>query len=49
MHVHMSPLMRQCLEATTTELSEEFRGVFSRETVARYVRSPTRASAIARR
>ena len=26
--------MRQCLDATTRELSEEFRGVFSRETVA---------------
>jgi arsenate reductase len=37
MHVHMSPLMRQCLAATTQELSEEFRGVFSRETVARCV------------
>jgi len=29
--------MRQCLDATTRELSEEFRGVFSRETVAKYV------------
>ncbi len=37
MHVQMSPLMRQCLDATTRELSEEFRGVFSRETVARCV------------
>ena len=37
MHGHMSPLMRQCLDATTQELSEEFRGVFSRESVARCV------------
>jgi len=37
MHVHMSPLMRQCLGATTRELEKEFRGVFSRETVARCV------------
>ena len=37
MHGQMSPLMRQCLDATTRELSEEFRGVFSRETVARCV------------
>jgi protein-tyrosine-phosphatase len=29
--------MRQCLKATVAQLSEEFRGVFSRETVARYV------------
>jgi len=31
--------MRQCQMATVAELSEEFRGVFSRETVARYVES----------
>jgi arsenate reductase len=39
MHVHMSPcpLMRQCLDATTRALSEELRGVFSAETVARCV------------
>ena len=37
MHGHMSPLMRQCLGATTRELSEEFRGVFSCESVARCV------------
>ena len=37
MHIEMSRLMRQCLDATTRELSEEFRGVFSRETVARCV------------
>jgi len=29
--------MRQCLRVTIAELAEEFRGVFSRETVARYV------------
>ncbi len=39
MHKGLSALMRQCLEATVGELSEEFRGVFSRETVARYVES----------
>ncbi len=37
MHIEMSRLMRQCLDATTAELSEEFRGMFSRETVARCV------------
>ena len=37
MHVYMSPLMRQCLDATTSELVEEFRGVFSAGTVARCV------------
>ena len=37
MPIEMSPLMRQCLDATATELATEFRGVFSRETVARYV------------
>ena len=37
MHGHMSRLMRQCLGATTRELSEEFRGVFSCESVARCV------------
>ena len=37
MHTQMSPLMRQCLRVTIAELAEEFRGVFSRETVARYV------------
>lgn len=37
MQVPISPLMRQCLGAMKTELSDEFRGVFSPETVARYV------------
>ena len=37
MHIEIGGLMRQCLDATTRELSEEFRGVFSRETVARCV------------
>jgi arsenate reductase (thioredoxin) len=37
MHTELSPLLRHCLEATVAELSDEFRGVFSRETVARYV------------
>jgi arsenate reductase (thioredoxin) len=37
MPIQMSPLMRQCLDATITELVDEFRGVFSPETVARYV------------
>jgi arsenate reductase (thioredoxin) len=39
MQIDQSPLMRQCLKATVAELAEEFRGVFSRETVARYVES----------
>ncbi len=33
----MSPLLRQRLDATVAELTDEFRGVFSGETVARYV------------
>ena len=37
MHIEISRLMRQCLDATTAKLSEEFRGVFSGETVARCV------------
>ena len=37
MHVEISSLMRQCVAATTRELADEFRGVFSSETVARYV------------
>jgi len=37
MHIEISPLMRQCLDATIVRLSQEFSGVFSRETVARYV------------
>jgi arsenate reductase len=37
MTIELSPLMRQCLDATTARLSGELRGFFSRETVARYV------------
>ncbi len=37
MPIEMSPLLRQCLDATVAELADEFRGVFSGETVARYV------------
>jgi hypothetical protein len=37
MHIQIGPLMRRRLDATIAELSGEFRGVFSRETVARYV------------
>lgn len=33
----MSPLVRQCLDATVPELSDELRGVFSPETVGGYV------------
>jgi arsenate reductase len=33
----MSHLMRRCLDATVRDLSDEFRGVFSTETVGRYV------------
>jgi arsenate reductase (thioredoxin) len=33
----MSPLLQGCLAATVAELSDEFRGVFSAQTVARYV------------
>ena len=37
MPIEMSPLLRQCFDATIAELADEFRGVFSGETVARYV------------
>jgi arsenate reductase len=37
MHFEMGRLMRGRLDATIVELTDEFRGVFSRETVARYV------------
>ena len=37
MPTEMSPLLRQCLDATAAELADEFHGVFSGETVARYV------------
>jgi arsenate reductase (thioredoxin) len=33
----VSPLLRGCLAATVAVLSDEFRGVFSAQTVARYV------------
>ena len=37
MPTEMSPLLRQRLDATAAELADEFHGVFSGETVARYV------------
>jgi arsenate reductase (thioredoxin) len=37
MDVQISPLMRSALDTTIARLAEELRGVFSRETVARYV------------
>lgn len=38
MSPEMSPLLRQCLDATVRELSDEFRGgVFSSEKVGRHV------------
>jgi len=37
MHIEISPLMRSALDVTIAELAVEFRGVFSRETVARCV------------
>jgi arsenate reductase (thioredoxin) len=33
----LTPLLRYCLETTAAQLSDEFRGVFSPETVRRYV------------
>jgi hypothetical protein len=33
----LSPLIRQCLDATVARLADELRGFFSGETVARYV------------
>ena len=33
----LTPLLRYCLETTAAQLADEFRGVFSRETVTRYV------------
>jgi arsenate reductase (thioredoxin) len=36
-HIEITPLMRSALDVTIAELAGEFRGVFSRETVARYV------------
>jgi arsenate reductase (thioredoxin) len=37
MDTDFSPLLRRCLDASIEKLADEFRGVFSRETVARYV------------
>jgi len=37
MNIEISPLLRRCLNVSSAELSTEFRGVFSRETVARYL------------
>jgi arsenate reductase (thioredoxin) len=37
MPIEMSRLLRQSLDAAIAELTAEFRGVFSRETVARYL------------
>jgi arsenate reductase len=33
----ISPLMRKCIVATVAELSDEFRGIYSHDTVVRYV------------
>jgi protein-tyrosine-phosphatase len=33
----LTPQLRHCLEMTAAQLADEFRGVFSRETVTRYV------------
>ena len=33
----LTPLLRYCMETTAAQLADEFRGVFSRETVTRYV------------
>ena len=37
MPTELSPLLRYCLETTAAQLSDEFHGVFSPETVRRYV------------
>jgi arsenate reductase len=37
MPTDLTPLLRYCLETIATQLSREFRGVFSPETVTRYV------------
>jgi arsenate reductase (thioredoxin) len=34
---HLTPLLRYCLETTAAKLSDEFHGVFSPETVTRYI------------
>ena len=37
MPTELTPLLRYCLETTAAQLSDEFHGVFSPETVRRYV------------
>lgn len=37
MPVEISPRLRPCLDRMIGELTEEFGGIFSRETVARYL------------
>ena len=37
MTTHLTPLLRYCLETTAAKLSDEFHGVFSPETVMRYL------------
>ena len=37
MDIDFSPLLRRCLDVAVDELSADFRGVFSRETIARWV------------
>lgn len=37
MHAELTPLLRYCLDTTAARLADEFRGVFSPETVTRYV------------
>ena len=37
MDFEISPLLRRCLDVSIEELATDFRGVFSRETVARFV------------
>ena len=37
MPTELTPQLRHCLDSTAVQLADEFRGVFSRETVRRYV------------
>ena len=37
MTTYLTPLLRYCLETTAAKLSDEFHGVFSLETVTRYI------------
>ena len=39
MPTELTPLLRYCLDTTAAQLADEFRGVFSPETVRRYVES----------